>query len=283
MLATYVIETVGTQEYQLGQEHFLERLADAYGAGLASAEIAAPWSSCPARLTGPADPCPRRPAAVPVRLRRDRARTSGEDLVGVGADLAPGTVLRRTRAGCSRWASAPPEHRRSAGGRRTRAASCGPAGLRVSRVAAAVAAALRGPRRHRLRRGRRRLRRPRAAGRLDHARDRRGVHRAARGWAGRTPSRCGRTAGWWAGSTASRSAGCSRGSRCSTARPTRPRRARRRAGRPRGRGRRPAAAGRRPVAHAAPGDAGCDARCRGPQYLRLLADALTAPLPEPFR
>jgi adenosine kinase len=31
MLATYVIETVGTQEYRLGQEHFLSRLADAYG------------------------------------------------------------------------------------------------------------------------------------------------------------------------------------------------------------------------------------------------------------
>jgi len=31
MLATYVIETVGTQEYALGQERFLERLAEAYG------------------------------------------------------------------------------------------------------------------------------------------------------------------------------------------------------------------------------------------------------------
>jgi adenosine kinase len=31
MLATYVIETVGTQEYTLGGRHFLERLADAYG------------------------------------------------------------------------------------------------------------------------------------------------------------------------------------------------------------------------------------------------------------
>ena len=31
MLATYVIETVGTQEYHLGQERFLARLADAYG------------------------------------------------------------------------------------------------------------------------------------------------------------------------------------------------------------------------------------------------------------
>jgi len=32
MLATYVIETVGTQEYVLSKSHFLERLAEAYGA-----------------------------------------------------------------------------------------------------------------------------------------------------------------------------------------------------------------------------------------------------------
>lgn len=31
LLATYVIETVGTQEYELGQSRFLERLAKAYG------------------------------------------------------------------------------------------------------------------------------------------------------------------------------------------------------------------------------------------------------------
>ncbi len=31
MLATYVIETVGTQEYALTQEHFLDRLAESYG------------------------------------------------------------------------------------------------------------------------------------------------------------------------------------------------------------------------------------------------------------
>ena len=54
------------------------------------------------------------------------------------------------------------------------------------------------------------------------------------------------------------------------------------AGRPRGRGRRPTAAGRRPVAHAAPGVARRDGGA-APQYLRLLADALTAPLPAPFR
>jgi adenosine kinase len=31
MLATYVIETVGTQEYELGRGGFLQRLVDAYG------------------------------------------------------------------------------------------------------------------------------------------------------------------------------------------------------------------------------------------------------------
>lgn len=39
MLATYVIETVGTQEYTLGRERFLGRLAEAYGPESA-AEIA---------------------------------------------------------------------------------------------------------------------------------------------------------------------------------------------------------------------------------------------------
>jgi adenosine kinase len=32
MLATYVIETVGTQEYELGRGGFLERFEEAYGA-----------------------------------------------------------------------------------------------------------------------------------------------------------------------------------------------------------------------------------------------------------
>ncbi len=44
MLATYVIETVGTQEYQLGQEHFLARLTDAYGAD--SADEISPVVAC---------------------------------------------------------------------------------------------------------------------------------------------------------------------------------------------------------------------------------------------
>lgn len=45
MLATYVIETVGTQEYQLGQATFLDRLADSYGPD--SAAAIAPAVACP--------------------------------------------------------------------------------------------------------------------------------------------------------------------------------------------------------------------------------------------
>ncbi len=45
MLATYVIETVGTQEYRLGKADFLQRMADAYGSE--SAEIVAPHITCP--------------------------------------------------------------------------------------------------------------------------------------------------------------------------------------------------------------------------------------------
>lgn len=45
MLATYVIETVGTQEYELGTARFLERLAEAYGQE--SADLIATHISCP--------------------------------------------------------------------------------------------------------------------------------------------------------------------------------------------------------------------------------------------
>jgi adenosine kinase len=45
LLATYVIETVGTQEYELGQAHFLERMAKAYGFN-AAAEVE-PHLRCP--------------------------------------------------------------------------------------------------------------------------------------------------------------------------------------------------------------------------------------------
>jgi len=45
LLATYVIETMGTQEYELAQRHFLERMARAYGDD-AGAEVE-PHISCP--------------------------------------------------------------------------------------------------------------------------------------------------------------------------------------------------------------------------------------------
>lgn len=45
LLATYVIETVGTQEYELARKHFLERMAKAYGED-AAAEVE-PHVSCP--------------------------------------------------------------------------------------------------------------------------------------------------------------------------------------------------------------------------------------------
>ncbi|HEY3200623.1 MAG TPA: carbohydrate kinase family protein [Actinomycetes bacterium] len=45
LLATYVIETVGTQEYELGQAHFVERLAKAYG--MDAAGDVEPYIRCP--------------------------------------------------------------------------------------------------------------------------------------------------------------------------------------------------------------------------------------------
>jgi len=45
LLATHVIESVGTQEYDLAQQHFLDRFADTYGAS-AAAEVSA-YIRCP--------------------------------------------------------------------------------------------------------------------------------------------------------------------------------------------------------------------------------------------
>ena len=45
LLATYVIETKGTQEYELGQRRFLDRFEGAYGPE-AAADIA-PHVRCP--------------------------------------------------------------------------------------------------------------------------------------------------------------------------------------------------------------------------------------------
>lgn len=45
LLATYVLETIGTQEYEIGQARFLERLAKAYGSD--AADEVAPHVRCP--------------------------------------------------------------------------------------------------------------------------------------------------------------------------------------------------------------------------------------------
>lgn len=45
LLATYVIETIGTQEYEIGQARFLERLGKAYGSD--AADEVAPHIRCP--------------------------------------------------------------------------------------------------------------------------------------------------------------------------------------------------------------------------------------------
>ena len=45
LIATYVIETVGTQEYELRRDTFLERIGTTYGAG-AAADIE-PHLLCP--------------------------------------------------------------------------------------------------------------------------------------------------------------------------------------------------------------------------------------------
>ena len=176
------------------------------------------------RRAAPAVPAPLTP--VPRRRRSSRRRPGtasatwprpgpGEDLLGVGADLEPGTVLAAYRAGlfpmpvsrrgADRLVVAGPARRPAAG----RAAG--------QPVAARSLPALRDPGRHGVRRGVAGLRRPARPRRLDHARSRARPTAGCTSSAGRTASRPGGgTASWRAGCTASRSAACSRGSRCST-------------------------------------------------------------------
>ncbi len=72
MLATYVIETVGTQEYVLSKSHFLERLAEAYGAE--SADEIEPHIVCHRPCTPIRQPPTRnRPTTRPDHRRADPA------------------------------------------------------------------------------------------------------------------------------------------------------------------------------------------------------------------
>ena len=249
MLATYVIETVGTQEYQLGQEHFLVAARRRLRRRLGRRDRAR-WSPA-----GTADPRAHAPAAVPVRLRRRPGRTRGRTSSGSAPTSHRARCSRRTRVACSRWASAPPGRHRSAGGPRTRAGSCdrgtstsvGRCGGRCGTSRSAST--------------------PTSRGWSPAARTRRGPVGGSRprssrptpsctGWAGRTRSRCcqdGRLVGGlygiaigglFAGESMFHTA--TDASKAAVAGP----------GRHRGRRRRPATPGRRAVAHAAPGDAG---------------------------
>ena len=103
MLATYVIETVGTQEYELGQARLLERLAGAYG-DEAAEEIGA-------RRERARGPDRQRRAGRPRRRRaRPGAGDAGRRLRGRAVpDAAHGPARPRwaggrpTRAACCRW------------------------------------------------------------------------------------------------------------------------------------------------------------------------------------
>ena len=108
------------------------------------------------------------------------------DLVAIGADLAPGTVLMAYRRGLFPMAVDLPgsaAHATGGGGDGlvvTGPARCPPA-LRAAGhpLDAPVGSSLRDPRRHRVRRGRRGMRRPGPVRRLDRPAHRGGVHRAA--------------------------------------------------------------------------------------------------------
>ena len=146
------------------------------------------------------------------------AETADQDgIVGVGADLAPGTILHAYRNGPVPDAGRPGRAARLVVARPPRRPAPrradGEPSLRRSQHA------LRGPGRHRLRRGDPGLRRPARPGGLDQRRDHRRVPAAARAAAGPTASRPGPPrASSPAASTAWPSAASSPASRCSTRR-----------------------------------------------------------------
>ena len=215
MLATYVIETVGTQEYELGRGALPaagspRRTAPSGRRGRAAPRLPAPLSPTACRSSRPPSSWrldarargrrrgPRR------RRRRPRARHAARGLPQRavpdgrrrGRRAAAGLVV----AGPARGAAA----RRSCGSAGRCARSCRHVRDRGStppstRSSPACADPARG----------------RA---LDHARDRPARTPSCTAWAGRTRSRPGATASWSAACTGSRSAACSPASRCSTAR-----------------------------------------------------------------
>ena len=199
------------------RQGFLDRFADAYGDDAARGDRAA--RAVRPRLTSRPHSAmvhpPVEPPGTPWLLDTARAEP-GDDLVAAGADLEPGTLLAAYRLGLFPMGLGP--HGRGAMGwwSPDPRGVIPPGALRVRRSLRKALRPLRRAGRHRLRRGRR------AAAPTPRARAGGSPPRSPRptpactSWAGRTASRPGRTTSWSVGSTASRSAGCSRGSRCST-------------------------------------------------------------------
>ncbi len=262
MLATYVIETVGTQEYELGRGGFLARFAEAYGAD-AAAEVEPHLRLRRARR--------RRHAGRAARRPRWRLTWSAPSPVRTWSGSAPtwsrAPCSRRTGAACSRWALGPDgAPARSAGGRpdprgvlpleelrvsRSLRQACRTFEMRVDTAFDEVVAG---------------VRRPGPGRALDHPGDRACVRRAA-------PPRLGALRGVLARRRAGRwplRGGHRRPVRGRVDVPPRHRRLEGRAGRPRRprlRRRRPAAAARRAVAHRRTWRASGSSRCRAPDYL----------------
>ena len=168
---------------------------------------------------------PIAPAPTPWAFPPCSTWDPDDDLVALGADLEPGTLVTAYGLGLFPMPVTLDGEEHLGWFSPVERGVLPLDGLRVSRSLRRVRARLRDPHRHRLRRGRRRVRQPGPARRLDHAGVRGTPTAACTASAGPTPSRPGATTGSPAGSTASASAGSSPGSRCSTASAT-PRRSR---------------------------------------------------------
>ena len=210
LLATYVIETKGTQEYELGQQRFLDRFEAAYGPAAVGRRRTA--RAVPPPLSRPV----RQPVEPPPSALR-RSATSAA--AGAGREELLG---RRRRPGAGHPARGLPGRAVPDAGRRAR----GPVGwwspdprgvLPLDGAAGQPVAAgrlppLRDPGRHGVRRGGARLRRPEAARAAGSARTSWRPTAGCTTSAGCTASRPGRSArtggtGWPAGCTASRVGG----------------------------------------------------------------------------
>ena len=159
----------------------------------------------------PVEPPPTRWRFPPVDVADEHG------IVAVGGDLEPGTLLAAYRQGLFPMPRRAPTAPMAWWSPDPRACSRSTA-LRLSRSLRRSTPRYEMRVDTRLRRGRRRVRRPAAARRVDHRRDPRRVPPPARARLGAQRRGVGRRRRWPAASTAWPSAACSPASRCSTAR-----------------------------------------------------------------